>query len=198
MSLLDRKTIFTFVERADASINAAWIRSPRFYAHPIQAVLLMIMIAVFFYLGHRFLSSEFGVVLRAIGMNENGLRHYGRKSGFYKIVGLGVGNGLAAVGGSLQSQVQGFADVNMGIGVLVTSLLAVVLGQELWSRFRLPLERPRQLLFAVLIGSVAYQMVMTGIMTLGVPPTSLRFISGFLLVLLIVFKSKKGEVSFKW
>jgi putative ABC transport system permease protein len=131
-------------------------------------------------------------------MNEPALVHYGRSAGGFKTAGVAVGNALAALAGALSAQFQGFADVNMGVGVVASSLLAVVLGQEVFSRLHLRLDRPGRVLLAAVAGALAYQTLTAAILSVGAPPTALRFLSGFCLVLVLALRSRRAEVSFSW
>ena len=47
------------------------------------------------------------------------------------VFGLAVSNGLVALAGALLAQYQGFADVQMGIGMLVWGLASVIIGEAL-------------------------------------------------------------------
>jgi len=195
--LLDIRTYFSPFEAIDRWCNGSILQGwPYLHVGSILGVLLVA--AVLFFVVNRVLTSEFGVVLRAVGINERALRHYGRRSGLYKVAGVALGNGLAALAGALSAQFQGFADVNMGVGVLASSLLAVVLGQELFSRLRIPLHRPLLVTASAVFGALAYQVVIAVVLALGAPPTALRFLSGIALVLVIALGRRRSEVSFAW
>ena len=47
------------------------------------------------------------------------------------IAGLALSNGLVALSGALLAQYQGFADVQMGIGMVVWGLASVIIGEAL-------------------------------------------------------------------
>ena len=47
------------------------------------------------------------------------------------ILGVSLANGLVALSGALVAQYQGFADVGMGIGMLVFGLASVIIGETL-------------------------------------------------------------------
>ncbi|MDW7761984.1 MAG: hypothetical protein SCM96_15265 [Acidobacteriota bacterium] len=198
VSMLDKPNFFSLSEKADLWFNSFLSVPSRYFLHPATIITAAAVVLIFYSVSNRLLNSEFGVVLRGIGMNESGMRFYGRTTGGYKIAGVAFANGLAALSGSLGSQFQGFADVNMGIGILVSSLVAVMLGLELFSRFRISLNKPIMIISASLSGTIVYQVLMSGIMALGAPPISLRFLSGFLLVVIIALGSSKREIAFKW
>lgn len=195
--LIAPKTLLSSAERFDAWLNASLSLHPYFFHVGVIGLLLFIATALSAVI-IRFLSSEFGTILRAVGINEKALAQYGRNPGFYKIMGLAIANGLAALAGALAAQQQGFAQVDMGVGVLVSSLVAVIMGQEIFSRLKIQLTRPLQVVLSGMCGAVFYRIILAGILSTGIPPTALRFFSGFVLVLLIMSRKRRTEVGFSW
>lgn len=196
--LLEGTTLFTPFEAIDRWANEAAGTGGKFFFHPGSMLAVAAVAVITLLVVNRILLSEFGVVLRALGMNEPALRHFGREPGAFKIAGVAIGNALASMAGALSSQFQGFADVNMGVGVLASSLLAVILGQEIFSRLKLRLDRPQNLTLAAVAGAMTYQVLISGILSAGAPPTALRFLAGFALVLLVALRSRRSEMAFRW
>jgi putative ABC transport system permease protein len=156
----------------------------------------MVVVAAFAL--RRFLYSEFGTVLRAVGSKEQALVFYKRQAGAYKIVGLSLGNGLAAVGGSLSSQHQGFSDVNMGVGVLVAALASLMLGREILLRFGANVDRVGMMLFGAILGALLYQILISVVLSAGAPPSMLRLLSGVTLVVVLGFRKKRRAEVGAW
>ena len=69
--------------------------------------------------------------MRATGDNPQMIRALGVSVDFIIILGLALSNGLIALAGSLLAQYQGFADVQMGIGMVVWGLASVIIGEAL-------------------------------------------------------------------
>ena len=67
--------------------------------------------------------------MRATGDNPQMIRALGVDTGNMIVLGLAISNGLVALSGALLAQYQGFADVQMGIGMIVLGLASVILGQ---------------------------------------------------------------------
>ena len=59
------------------------------------------------------------------------IRALGANTGNMMVAGLALSNGLIALSGSLFAQYQGFADVQMGIGMVVWGLASVIIGEAL-------------------------------------------------------------------
>ncbi|WP_022867306.1 ABC transporter permease [Schaalia vaccimaxillae] len=93
----------------------------------IFAVLVAVVTTCF----NWFLSTQIGLGMRATGDNEGMARAQGVGTGNNKIFGLALSNGLVAASGALVAQYQGFADISMGIGLIVAGLASVIIGTAL-------------------------------------------------------------------
>ncbi len=60
------------------------------------------------------------------------------------VLGLALSNGLVALSGALLAQYQGFADVQMGIGMVVWGLASVIIGEALVGSRQLGLRHRRR------------------------------------------------------
>ena len=69
--------------------------------------------------------------MRATGDNPRMIRALGVDVGRMITIGLMMSNALVALSGAILAQYQGFADVQMGIGMIVWGLASVILGQAL-------------------------------------------------------------------
>ena len=138
---------------------------------------------------NRFLASEMGLALRATGVNERMAAAYGIATGRMKWLGLALANGLAAVGGALFAQTQGAADVNMGIGVVVIGLAAVIGGTVLLKGASVAWGS-----FAVLLGAVVYRIAVAialGVDSIGLTPSDLNLVTAALVAFALVAPGAK-------
>ena len=69
--------------------------------------------------------------MRATGDNPQMIRALGVSVDTLTIFGLALSNGFVALSGALLAQYQGFADVQMGIGIVVLGLASVIIGEAL-------------------------------------------------------------------
>ncbi|MXV16612.1 ABC transporter permease [Hufsiella ginkgonis] len=145
-------------------------------------VLLVITAALVFLLGY-VLRTDFGIAMRATGNSESMVRALGVNTDRMKITGLAMANALTATSGYLVVQLQGFADINMGIGIVITGLGSVVIGETIIRRFRV--VQPVSVLAILLAGAVLFQLALAVTLTLGIDPTLLKLVTA-LFVLLIV------------
>lgn len=135
------------------------------------------------------LLSDFGVALRASGSSPTMAQAMGVNNGRMKMLGLAITNGLTALSGFLVSQQQGFADINMGVGVVITGLAAVLLAESV-IRFARIRSLPLQLL-VVILGSFGFQLVLTLALSLGLHPNWLKGITAATVLLVVTFANIK-------
>jgi len=135
------------------------------------------VILVVFFL-YRFLETELGLALRATGDNEQMIRSLGVNTNAMKVIGLALSNALIAFSGALATQQQGFADIGMGIGMIIVGLASVIIGEVLIGHMTL-----LRALVAVVIGSVIYRLVIAVVLQLGLAPTDLRLFTAVLVAM---------------
>jgi putative tryptophan/tyrosine transport system permease protein len=154
-------------------------------------VLLGAIIGGIVVLCYYFLSSQYGLALRATGNNARMARSNGISDQRMIQVGLALANGLVALGGSLFAQENAFADVNLGIGTLVAGLAAVILGETILSSKRLMFQ-----LIACVLGAIAYRFMIAfalNIDGIGLEPTDLNLITATIVALaMILSRRQKG------
>ena len=97
------------------------------------AVLIILMITVLIIW---LLKTDFGLTMRATGSNENMIEAQGVNCDKIKVIGLAISNSLVALSGCLVTQLQGFADINMGIGIVIAGLASVMMGEAISNRFK--------------------------------------------------------------
>jgi putative ABC transport system permease protein len=138
-----------------------------------------------------FLSTDLGLALRATGANEVMARAQGINTWAITIAGVGAANGLTAFAGASVAQVQGYADVQMGFGILINALAALIIGEAVVGRTSIF----RQVL-APFVGSIVYYQVISAGLALGLHPSDLKLVTGlFVLIMLALPKRKTGGVA---
>lgn len=124
-----------------------------------------------------FLHTEKGTALRAVGANPGLAPALGISVWTWTITGLAIANGLAALAGALLVQQQGFADIGMGFGVLVSGLAALVIGETLLGRTSIAL-----ILIGPLVGAIAYYQAVSLGLALGLHPSDLKLVTALLVL----------------
>ena len=105
--------------------------------------------------------------------------------------------GLVALSGAFLAQYQGFADVQMGIGMVVWGLASVIIGEALVGT--------RQLGFIIcgaVMGSVLFRLLVAIALRLGLNPNDLKLITAVFVFLALIlpslmrkFRSRRARLS---
>src|SRR5690606_20963941 len=145
-------------------------------------VLLIIVILLILLIGY-VLKSDYGITMRATGNSEDMIRALGVNTGRVKVVGLAFANALTATSGFLMTQCQGFADINMGIGIVIVGLGSVIIADTFinWLNIRSIWVS----LVLVCLGAIVFQLVLAFTLSMGIDPTLLKLMTA-LFVLIIV------------
>ncbi len=155
-----------------------------------QLFIALLLAVVMKLLLDAFLKTKTGLLLRATGDNTTFVTSLAKDPGDSKILGLALGNGFAALSGSMIAQAKGSADQQMGVGAVVLGLASVIIGLSLFGR--LGRIRPTT---AVVLGSITYKACLTVALTLGLPTEYLKLLMAVLFTAALLFgKSfdKKG------
>ena len=172
-ALLDTPSVFGDVVKA---LNALGVPAQESAATNI-AILLVIVIVVSLLLA-AFFRTDLGLAVRATGENEAMIRSLGVDTDRTKMVGLALSNGFIALSGALVAQNHGFADIGMGIGILVTGAAAVLIGEAIFGDRTIGWW-----IVAALTGVVIYRLLVALALRVGMQPIDLRFITAVLLLL---------------
>ena len=129
-----------------------------------------------------FLQTELGQAFIVTGDNRVMARSLGVNTDNMTIMGLMVSNALIGLGGALVAQNNGFADVNMGIGVIVVALASIIIGEVIFTDQMTLTDR----LITVVIGSVLYRFVLVIVLYLGFNANDLNLFSAVVLGLALI------------
>lgn len=131
--LINERTILTFTsDTLREFLVETYGRGARRYAGNISEIIIfsIVVVAVLLILNW-FLHTEIGLATRAAGKNNQMVRALGIDHRIMIAIGLMLSNGLSGLAGSLMVQQLGFADVQMGVGIIVRGLAAVMIGEVL-------------------------------------------------------------------
>jgi putative ABC transport system permease protein len=150
-----------------------YLADPNLRGVAVFGVVTVLLVLALYWLLH----TDLGLALRATGENEKMVRAQGIDADQMRLIGLALANALTALAGGLVAQFQGFADVGMGLGMIVAGLAAVIIGETL--------VRPRGVgttLIAVALGSVVYRGVIAGALFIGLGPTDMRLVTSLIVI----------------
>ena len=158
-SFFTKNTIFN---SGIASLIPKNIGEGGFYIRTV--VISLILVIVCKLLLDLYLKTKHGLLLIATGANDKYTVMLGRNPGSMKIFGLALGNGFAALAGSVIAQNKGSADQQMGIGMVVLGLASVIIGLSLFRRVKF-MKGTTMVILGSLVYKAAYQIVLS----LGIP-----------------------------
>lgn len=133
---------------------------------------IMALVSSLGFLLYLFFRTNLGTAMRATGDNPQMIRALGVSVDFILILGLALSNGLIALAGALLAQYQGFADVQMGIGMIVWGLASVIIGEALVGSRGIGL-----LITGAVMGSVLFRLLVAIALRWGLNPNDLKLIT---------------------
>lgn len=164
--LLNEPTIFTRLTPIMRSLLIA-IGGPdaaRYTGNLTAIVLVGLMVILIKIAFDWFMRTEYGLGLQAAGNNPQMARALGIHTDRMVMLGLALSNALVGLSGAVFAQYQGFADINMGVGLIIAGLAAVILGETFF--------RPRGIVAAttaVILGMVIYRLVIAAALNIAIP-----------------------------
>lgn len=129
-----------------------------------------------------------GLLLRAVGDNDNVVTSLARDKGSVKILGLVIANALVALCGAVVCHEQRSFSATMGTGQMVFGLAAVIIGSTLFRRLGFVKGTT-----AAIVGSIVYKTCIQLAITAGLPANLLKLITAALFLVILVAGSTKGR-----
>jgi len=174
--LMSERTVATIAEAwgmrlfGTPAVNVlGWEVSTRDLSVLVLALVVAVLVAAALYL---FFRTNLGTAMQAAGDNDQMIRALGVNVNTMIVLGLALSNGLIAAAGALLTQYQGFADVQMGIGMVVWGLASIIIGEALVG--------VRQLGFVItgaIMGSVLFRLLVAIALRGGLNPNDLKLIT---------------------
>ncbi len=157
-----------------------------------RAVFVLLVAAMAAALLYAFFRTRLGTAMRAGGDTPTMARALGRDTGLLTVGGLAISNALTAAAGGLVAQYQGFADVQMGIGMVVWGMASVFLGNALVGSAGLGTA-----LMAAAAGSVTFRLLVATALRAGLDPDWLKAATAAVVLAALVaprmFGSQRGK-----
>lgn len=177
LSLINQDTIFSLI-----NIN--------FSTPQIGRIIVSVVLVIFiFFVLYYFFGTEIGMSLRATGMNMNMAKASGINTSIMIVIGLGISNGLIGLSGALLTQSQGFADINMGRGVIIIGLAAIIIGEVIFGK-----RTFKNRLISTILGTFLYYVLLGVAMRLGLDPNDLKLLSAILIIVILASPLIKKKI----
>jgi putative ABC transport system permease protein len=184
--LLAQNTLMTHAERAGVWLTRGttsfrflgWDVLVRDFSMLVFTLLGVLVVGILLYL---FFRTQIGTAMRATGDNPQMIRALGVNTGTMIVLGLALSNGIVALSGALLAQFQGFADVQMGIGMVVWGLASVIIGEALVRTRNLGLT-----IAGAIMGSVLFRLLVAVALRIGLNPNDLKLITALFVFIALV------------
>jgi putative tryptophan/tyrosine transport system permease protein len=184
--LLSSATLLSQADRAAVRLSGAaplnlmgWEVALRDAAGLVASAIIIVAACLILY---AFFRTNLGTAMRATGDNAQMIRALGVSDASMITAGLTISNGLVALSGALLAQYQGFADVQMGIGMVVWGLASVIIGEALVGVKELGL-----VIAGAVMGSVLFRLLVAIALRWGLNPNDLKLITAIFLFLALIF-----------
>ncbi|MFN9720133.1 MAG: ABC transporter permease [Planctomycetota bacterium] len=128
-----------------------------------------------------FLETKIGAAMRGCGDNPQMIRAMGVSDKALLTAGVALANGFAGLSGSLLAQYQEFADIQMGIGMVIWGLASVIIGESLVGPCRFG-----PLIVGAVMGSLLFRILIAIALRCGLDPNDLKLITAFFVFIALV------------
>lgn len=155
-----------------------------------KLIILVIIVIIVKLLIDWYLKTKSGMLLQATGANEQFVVMLAKNPGASKILGLALGNGLAALSGAVIAQANETANTTMGTGMVVFGLSSVIIGLTLFRKVGF-----MKATTMVILGTIIYKGCLQIAVSLGLPSDYNKLLMGVLFVVALIISGvleKKG------
>lgn len=193
--LINSTTLVTHVENVGGKILGE-TTSVDVFGWDVSTSDLSVLFSVFIltlfvgFLLYIFFKTNIGTAMRATGENNQMVTALGVNVDNMTILGIALANGLIALSGSLLAQFQGFADVQMGIGMIIWGLASIIIGQALVGTQSLGYT-----IAGAVIGSVLFRLLVAIALRVGINPNDLKLITAVFVFIALVLPSLISKLS---
>jgi putative ABC transport system permease protein len=158
----------------------------------LKPLIAAVMVGVALFLVIRFLASDYGLAMRATGANPRMARAMGVDTRQATYVGMALSNALVALAGALFAQMNGYADVTMGTGVIVVGLAAVILGEAICGTRSIVVWA-----IGCIIGSLIYRLAVAFALNaqfLGLTSSDLNLVTAVLVAVALILPGARNPL----
>jgi putative ABC transport system permease protein len=193
--LLQERTLATMAEGATVRVLGSgddlriwgWEVALRDAAMLLLAIVAVGLVAAAIYL---FFRTNIGTAMQAAGDNAQMIRALGVNVENMIVLGLAVSNGRVGLSGALLAQYQGFADVQMGIGMIVWGLASIIIGEALVGVRHLGL-----IIAGAVMGSVLFRLLVAIALRGGLDPNDLKLVTAVFVFAALVLPGALSRLS---
>lgn len=183
-----RQTIF--------SMFAPWKQVGNFYvmsspwAEIIKVGIMFAIVVLAMILLYVFFGTEYGMAIRATGLNENMANAQGINANISTIVCIAIGNALIGLGGSLYAQDIKYVSTASATGYLVVGLAAILIGEAIFGK-----RTFKNWIISVALGAIVYFVIITIATRLGFPTELKSLLYAVLITIALCLPLIKNKIN---
>ena len=162
---------------------------PQYFDSVAAGTILMVLVTCVLIW---FLSTDFGQAFIATGDNPQMAKSQGISPQQMTVAGLMISNGLVGLCGAAVAQINGYADVNMGMGTIVIALASIIISEVVFRNLGLASR-----LFAVSLGSIIYRLLLLAVLQVGLSSNNLNLISSLVLAACMMLPQVEEKLRLK-
>jgi Branched-chain amino acid transport system / permease component. len=159
---------------------------PDWFSPFLVVTILFLIVVIMKVLLDLYLGTKSGYLLQAAGDNETVVTSLAKDKGAMKIVGLAIANAFVAMSGSIFAQKNGYFDISIGTGAIVTGVASVIIGTNMFQRFG-----QFKATTAVVIGSILYKACVAVAINLGLKAQDQKLITSVLFLIILITSNEK-------
>lgn len=154
--------------------------------HFSKIIFLLIIVFAVKFLIDFLLKTEFGLLARATGKNEEVVKSLGNNPKNIKILILFLSGAIVAIGSILAAQYQGFVDINGGIGNIIVGIASLMLGEAL-----LKPKKVSEFTLAAIVGTIIYELIINIVLRFGLSSSDIKLFTALIVILAIISRMNK-------
>lgn len=154
----------------------------------MTAAGVMILLVLFFH-------TRLGLCVRATGDNEEMVRSSSVNADGMKAIGLATANACIALSGAMIAHYNCYAEVKMGIGMVVIGLASLIIGEiavELFAKNKTIFLS----VFAAVIGSVLYRLIIAQALEMNFSASCLKLITAVIVAAAMSYPAVRETIEF--
>lgn len=150
-------------------------------------VVAIVMIGIYFFFG-----TQYGMAIRATGMNESMARAQGINTNVSSIICVGIANALISLAGALFVQNMQNASVTSAQGYLVVGLASIIIGETIFGK-----RSFKNWIISVALGAIVYYIIINVAIRLGLPGELMSILYASLIVVALCLPLITGFIKKK-
>jgi len=171
------KTIFGFLD-------------PKFFHGWQQVMVVAVIVAIVLGVAYFFFGTEYGMAIRATGINEKMAKSQGINTTVTTIICVSISNALIGLAGALIAQIDSGMNAQGATGYLVVGLASILIGETLFGK-----RSFKNALISISLGSILYfAIIMIATQVFKMPTDLTKLLYAFLIALALCLPMIKQAI----